>query len=446
MVAYNYPAAVAAGKTGSDAALNAASCRTDAFYGGDLPFTESELDGGSTTAPRASSLWGTPGDLSPSSCTLAFAPPFTPDGTPSGSNDVFPNSADHQADLMALPIAGSAIGIGVNIQPSATCANPPTQLNFTPAQISELLGGDYTNWSQLYDPVNNPGLAGCTTPITRVVGYDDSGTTQTIKNYLAAVDPNSADIRSCDTQHTANATYDGTWATLRGQSPDYGWPGLVNPGAASGTAATVTAGCSPIQFGTVPGSDPDAADWAAGDAAAINSIVSTDGAVGYADLNAWETPLAYGAVPADQLAVIAAIQSQDGSNFASPYGADGTSSACTFAGAGLPGTTATDAVGLNASNKNWALNSAPDKADIADSPGPGYPICGLEWDLVFAGLDNHSGTSAIAGLSADQRRTLYAYFTYIFAPAAQSLLGAAGYAALPSGWLPKLRAGFQEGF
>ena len=103
-------------------------------------------------------------------------------------------------------------------------------------------------------------------------------------------------------------------------------------------------------------------------------------------------------------------------------------------------------MGLNLGDKNWALNASPDKADIADPNGSGYPICGLTWDLVYAGLDNRSGSSAIAGLSADQRRTLYSYFTYVFSPGAQSLLGPAGYAALPSAWLPKLRAGFQVAF
>ncbi len=40
MLAYNYAAAEAAGATGSGAGLKAASCRTDAFWGTDTPYTE----------------------------------------------------------------------------------------------------------------------------------------------------------------------------------------------------------------------------------------------------------------------------------------------------------------------------------------------------------------------------------------------------------------------
>jgi hypothetical protein len=49
-------------------------------------------------------------------------------------------------------------------------------------------------------------------------------------------------------------------------------------------------------------------------------------------------------------------------------------------------------------------------------------------------------------LTADQRRTLYSYGTFILSSAAQELLGSSFYAPVPTGWLAKLRTGFQENF
>jgi hypothetical protein len=51
-----------------------------------------------------------------------------------------------------------------------------------------------------------------------------------------------------------------------------------------------------------------------------------------------------------------------------------------------------------------------------------------------------------ANLSADQRRTLYSYFTYVTSPAAQATEVAAGYAPLPAAWLTAIRSGFQGNF
>jgi hypothetical protein len=51
-----------------------------------------------------------------------------------------------------------------------------------------------------------------------------------------------------------------------------------------------------------------------------------------------------------------------------------------------------------------------------------------------------------ANLTADQRRTLYSYFTYLTSPAAQNSLLTAGYASLPTSWLTPIRAGFQANF
>lgn len=51
-----------------------------------------------------------------------------------------------------------------------------------------------------------------------------------------------------------------------------------------------------------------------------------------------------------------------------------------------------------------------------------------------------------ADLTADQRRTLYAYFTYVESPAAQATEAAAGYDALPATWVSNVRSQFVTAF
>jgi hypothetical protein len=50
------------------------------------------------------------------------------------------------------------------------------------------------------------------------------------------------------------------------------------------------------------------------------------------------------------------------------------------------------------------------------------------------------------GTTNDQLRTLYSFFTYVFSPLGQSYLDQATYDEVPGGWLPALRAGYQNNF
>ena len=110
-----------------------------------------------------------------------------------------------------------------------------------------------------------------------------------------------------------------------------------------------------------------------------------------------------------------------------------------------PGATASDAVGLdpedNWGTNNTEVNGAPNHQNATDL-GSKYPICGVTFDLVYTDLDNN----AITPLTADQRRTLYAYFTFVLSSTAQSKLGTVDYNPLPSSWLEKLTEGFQANF
>ena len=60
-----------------------------------------------------------------------------------------------------------------------------------------------------------------------------------------------------------------------------------------------------------------------------------------------------------------------------------------------------------------------------------------------AGLQFPQGTGGPeADLTADQRRTLYSFFTYVESPAAQATEAAAGYDALPATWVTSVRSAF----
>jgi hypothetical protein len=92
---------------------------------------------------------------------------------------------------------------------------------------------------------------------------------------------------------------------------------------------------------------------------------------------------------------------------------------------------------------------APTAADDITATGSNYPICALTWDMLYPNSSTSfyaNGGPAIAGLTADQNRTLYGFFTYVLSPVAQERLAAQGYDPLPTTWLDTLRQGFQADF
>ena len=387
MVVYNYPVALATG-SGSGQGQRATSCRTDAFGGTDIPYTQATL----------LQLDGAPGATG--GCAISFTPPYTPTGP-------WPKvGTDAAARAMSFPVAGAALTFGVNLDSTPTCLTPPTQLRFSTQTASRLIGGDYLNWNNPELVADNPELGACDKPVTRVVRLDRSGTTQVLKNYLKNADPNRSGA-VCEP-----AT---TWLALSADANNQTWP-------VSGT-------CAPLLRGAINGNP-----------AVIAVVDATDGAVGYSDLADYTA--------SGSTAILPSLQSAtDPAAYVS--GSSGAASNCAFAGATLPGSNALDAVGLNAGipRRNWAsdLTASNQKGDVTYK-GNGYPICGLTWALVYTTLNGNGTTSAIAGLTANQRRTLYSYFTYVFSPAAQGRLASAGYAPLPASFLTRLRQGYQANF
>jgi ABC-type phosphate transport system substrate-binding protein len=398
MVAYDYPSAEAATKgTGSGAGLKAALCRTDAFAGTDTPYTKANLEEIDGVVPANGGA-----------CSITFDPPFAPQVTPNGGNYEYPgNSEDIQANVMSFPIAGSAVAIAANL--TGACTNgTPTSLEFNAQEVSRIFGGDAKNWDESELESNNPqlGTDDCTGEINRIVREDSSGTTNIFKEYLINADNNRTGTITCDSGKK--------WSEYLTTNTE--WPGKP---------PEPTTGCTPIKQPAKSG-NPEV----------LALIHATNSSIGYADLPQ--------EVEANTGLVTASVESaaMTGS-YQTPQKATGSN--CNYNSLTLPGLSASEAVGLNV-NESWANNNPVNHGNPTDL-GTAYPICGLTWDLVFKGLHEPFGNkSAIAGLSNNQRRTLYSYMTFLLSSTAQDLLSNHYYAPLPNGWLQTLTQGFQNNF
>ena len=407
MVAYNYAKAVSASLTGSGNGIKAANCRTDSFAGSDTPYSEKQL----------TELDGTPGAAGIGGCSLpsGFEPPFTPNTAP------FPNANDIAAPVMALPVGGSAVTVAVHLTGGTGGSCPtgtvPTTLKFTPEEVSRLYGGDVTTWNDAELVATNSSLSNCTGPVTRVVREDSSGTTNILKQYLIRVD-NERTGSACGVISSVIQKWEAYFTT------NTEWPGKQKVGE-EGT-------CSPITTGALSGGGE-----------LLAKLKETAGGVGYIDL----------AEAVGQAGIVlASVNNATGTKFEAPSIGGGPANCLYTALPAPPGTTAAEAVGLNLED-NWSNNNetnpgSPANHENATDLGSKYPICGLTFDMVYTGLNsnNGEGKSAISRLTADQRRTIYSFFTFILSSAGQEVPGKIHYAPLPASWLPKLAEGFQANF
>ncbi len=405
MVAYNYPKAVAASATGSGNGIKAANCRTDAFGGTDTPYSRAQL----------AELNGTPGAAGIGGCSITFEPPFTPNTAP------FPNANDIAAPVMALPVGGSSVTVAVHLTGGAGGSCPtgtvPTSLKFTPKEVSRLYGGDVTSWNDAELVATNSSLKECTGPVARVVRQDSSGTTNILKQYLIRVD-NERTGATCGVISSVIQKWEAYFTT------NTEWPGKQKVGE-EGTCSTITTGA------------------ASGGAELLAKLKETAGGIGYIDL----------AEAVGQAGIVlASVQNATGTKFEAPSIGGGSANCLYSALPAPPGSSNSDAVGLNAednwSNNNEGYASAPANHENATDLGSKYPICGLTFDLVYTGVNsnNGEGKSANSRLTASQRRTIYSFFTFILSSAGQEVPGKIHYASLPPSWLPKLEQGFQENF
>ncbi len=401
MVVYNYAKAAEASATGSGNGVKAANCRTDAFAGTDIPYSQAQLV----------ELDGTPGAAGIGGCGITFEPPFTPNSA------LFPNANDIQANVMALPVGGSAVTVAVHLGTTSCTGAAPTSLQFTPKEVSRLYGGDVATWNDAELVATNPSLKECTGPVTRVVREDSSGTTNILKQYLIRVD-NERTGATCKGE--GNPATPITWEAGYFTN-NVLWPGKQHEGA-EGTCSKITTGAL------------------SGGAELIAKLKTVEGGIGYIDL----------AEAVGQAGIVlASVQNATGTKEEAPSIGGGAAN-CLYSALSLPGSSKNDAVGLNTED-NWSNNnelSGNPNHENATDLGSKYPICGLTFDLVYTGLhsNNGEGKGAISRLTPDQRRTLYAFFTFILSSTGQEVPGKIHYAPLPASWLPLLEQGFQANF
>ena len=271
-------------------------------------------------------------------------------------------------------------------------------------------------WSDL------PGLSGksaCEKPIIRVVRFDQSGTTFTLKDYLGAINP-SREWKTKYATTGANLTRD--------------WPGAeFGEGGQCGATAA-------------PGKQADELDHLTtncgkGNGQLISKLVETDGSVGYADLatarNNNPTLAVNGSAgsPPDKFWT----QVQNGSGeFAEPTDDPNGYLTTTGIGAGPhKGANCLDATLTNVPAStlgDWSQTSA------VDSP-EGWGICTLTYGLVF---DDNAETWGNTPSEEAKARTVKDYWESALSAASQALLFPADYAALPASVLAISRTGIEE--
>src|SRR5262245_61527322 len=352
MVAFNYDAL-----NSSDQGLLGASCRTDAFFGSDIPFTRATL-AALNAAPGAlgcSSFYDTtatpPGQISP---------PYQPTPGP------WPDSHDVSAPIMSFPTGGTAVAIGVYLRAADCGGTKPTSLSLTTSMISRLLGGDLKSWD---DPALragglNPALANCHLAVTRVKRSDRAPTTQALKNYLVHADNARSTTTECFVPPPPpNGAHLGFWEQFAGDAQNAQWP--------------LGSGCSAVVTPAAPGA-----------AAQLDACTSTPGAICWADL-----PDMVGR----STLIRPSLRNALDTGYAPP--AFSARANCDFDVA-LPGSTAADNVGLNADD-NWATDNPAGNYGDVTFRGAQYPVCELSFGLVYTGLIG--GGAAVARLGYHQR-------------------------------------------
>ncbi len=481
--------------TGSGFGLKAMACRAEPFAGTDVPYTTNQLQQLNAQLPTATAgqaigtnltnqyilgVSGTAPNQTDNTCQTAQAtdfgtdyyPPFQPQDGASPALSSYPNTttgaADQVAPMMSFPIGGSAVTVVANLTggavgSTATCQNAtstaPTSLSLTGIQLSELFGGDIPTWNDSRLTSNNPLLStdNCVGAVTRVVRLDNSGTTQIFKTYLNHVDPTrtGGTGETCDVGTGADTN--STWTELVGQSPNTNWPGFT-PGGTLGT------GCTAVVQGDVNGNN-GVLDECEGNTAGGNTITGVVGAICYADLpdqhhfgDASPNGGGHGGAPGCSpcTGIVATVQNATLTAFVAPSKVStancnyGTVSTPSGADGGIGMTVGPAFAPTSPPPTGWDTwasdNPTSNHGDVTNT-GTVYPICGLTWDMVWSGLNNSAAnSSAINGLTVDQRRTLYAYFSYVLSSAGQNLLTTNFYQSLPQSVLQGIRSEFQSKF
>jgi ABC-type phosphate transport system substrate-binding protein len=282
------------------------------------------------------------------------------------------------------------------------------RVRFPKALFEKVWAGELNaKWTEAFPELD--AVATCEVPITRVVRFDQSGTTFTLKDYLNTINPAKG----------WKSTYSTVGPVLTRQ-----WP---NAEFGSGGQCTTT---------EAPGKQADSIDHltsgcSKGNGQLISKLVGTDGSIGYADLatarNSTPT-LAVDPTKAEAPTTPYWTQVQNGAGVFTEPTADETNGYKTAAGGPTKGSNCLNATftGIPANSfGNWENASGVNS-------NSGWGICTLTYALVF---DDNATVWGNTPEEEAKAKTVKDYQESIVTDAAQAQLFGADYAPLPAGFL-----------
>ncbi len=313
---------------------------------------------------------------------------------------------------------------------------------FNKTQLDAVFASDEVadNWVEVFPTLGSQGSAesqaACNKQITRVVRFDDSGTTFTFKDYLDRTNRS----RMWIPLFTAPA---GTDAKTRQ------WPNAVF-GKRSDCLVNGVA-----QDG--PGSQDDATDQLtsgcqSGNGPLVDKLIGTDGSVGYSDISTARTA---GLAITPESAITPQFPTGDndtywtqaqngdgGNNESGPLPAtndfvEPTADPNGFRSDGTPGANCVSATFTSVPEStlgNWT------EATAANSPS-GFGICSLTYGLLFDDYKKAYGLQPNQDSEETKARTVKDYWTAIVSDGGQGVLFGRDYSPLPSSILAISRAG-----
>jgi ABC-type phosphate transport system substrate-binding protein len=327
------------------------------------------------------------------------------------------DAAGDEGIIHVLPAAVGSVVAAVNfpnncdrsLLPDTAETNPASansapfidRVRFTRTQYEAIWNGDASadEWTDVFPSLASD--ADCGGFITRVVRFDDSGTSFAFKDYLHHI--NGA--RGWLTTYTTPDTR--TWPNASvGARPDCG-AGINGP-----TGAHLTSGC------------------ANGNGSLVQKLLTTDGGIGYSDI-ATARSNGYGITPGavrDDDVFWTQLQNPSGT-FIEP-----TADPNGYQTAGPKGANCLDVSfsnvpttgigGLPATTGDWSNVSG------ADAPN-GYVICTLTYGLAFDDNKNAYALQPDQVAEEAKARTVKDYWTSIISDDGQNVLFAADYSPLP---------------
>jgi ABC-type phosphate transport system substrate-binding protein len=287
------------------------------------------------------------------------------------------------ASVLVIPVAQTAISI---------IANPPsgcTVEEITNTDLEGMFRGNYTSWSKVSTAEGT-----CSSPITRVVRFDGSGTSYQFKNYLSKLNKGGLPCTTGGTEGKASWKELEPIANSETGAPNTTWPETCKE-------KTLSTLVKPA---------------AKGGGEEVKKVNATEGSIGYAAL-----PDA----KANSAKIILAVQNNgqkaEGATFANP--ASGGSANCANTQYEVP-VQGRNQVGSTGLNVDWSkvFGANPSVG------GTSYPLCTLTYDLAF-------NSYKAAGFKFGNEVTAHDYLKeFLVAETGQSSLVAAekGYGALPT--------------